>query len=109
MLKTIFLALALAIGFVAAGSHDAAAYPQFQLARDQTCTNCHVSPAGGGLLNENGLNVAEGISQWGTKHEFMYKKLEPPSWLMLGGDARSLAGYFQTPYRSLAGFPMQLE
>ncbi len=105
------LAIVVAIGAVVAfaGERRAQAYPQFQLARDQTCTNCHVSPAGGGLLNENGLNVAEGISQWGNKPEFMYKKLEPPSWLLLGGDLRALAGFFATPYRSVTGFPMQAE
>ncbi len=111
MKSILIAALALATGLLVfgAGERTAAAYPQFQLSRDQACTNCHVSPAGGGLLNENGLNVAEGISQWGTKPEFMYKKLDPPSWLLLGGDARGLFGYFQTPFRSLAGFPMQLE
>ena len=111
-MKSILLAaLVLAIGVVVFGARErtAHAYPQFQLSRDQACTNCHISPAGGGLLNENGLNVAEGISQWGTKPEFMYKRLTPPSWLILGGDLRALTGYFQTPFRSLAGFPMQGE
>ena len=41
---------------VAAMAGTAAAYPQFQLSRDQTCTGCHLSPAGGGLLNENGTH-----------------------------------------------------
>ena len=58
------------------------AYPQFQMSRDQTCTGCHISPAGGGLLNENGLTTAEAISQWGTAPEFFYGKIPTPSWLV---------------------------
>ena len=53
----------------------ASAYPQFQLSRDQTCSGCHLSPAGGGLLSENGLNTADAMSQFGTSPEFMYGKL----------------------------------
>jgi hypothetical protein len=60
----------LTLALVAALGGHAHAYPQFQLSRDQTCTGCHLSPAGGGLLNENGLNAAEAISQWGTPAGF---------------------------------------
>jgi hypothetical protein len=87
----------------------AEAYPQFQLSRDQTCTGCHVSPAGGGLLNENGLATAETISQWGTAPEFFYGKIPRPDWLMLGGDLRGASGYVQSPEQLLATFPMQIE
>jgi hypothetical protein len=85
------------------------AYPQFQMSRDQTCTGCHLSPSGGGLLNENGLTTAEGISQWGTAPEFFYGKVPTPSWLVLGGDLRGASGYVQTPEKLLASFPMQIE
>jgi len=85
----------------------AAAYPQF-LSRDQTCTGCHISPAGGTLLNENGLSTAETISQFGTSPEFFYgAKL--PAWLTLGGDLRGAVGEFSTPDQFLYAFPMQLE
>lgn len=87
----------------------AEAYPQFQLSRDPTCTGCHVSPAGGGLLNENGLATAETISQWGTAPEFFYGKIPRPDWLMLGGDLRGASGYVQSPEELLASFPMQIE
>jgi hypothetical protein len=87
----------------------AAAYPQFQLARDQTCTGCHISPAGGNLLNENGLSQSEAMSQFGTAPEFFYNKLGTPDWLVLGGDLRGAAGFFQTPEKSIAAFPMQIE
>ncbi len=85
------------------------AYPQFQLRRDQTCSSCHISPAGGGLLDENGLIIAEDISQWGTSPEFFYGKVPTPSWLVLGGDLRGATGYVQTPEMLLAAFPMQIE
>jgi catechol 2,3-dioxygenase-like lactoylglutathione lyase family enzyme len=94
---------------LAIASGNAAAYPQFQMSREQTCTGCHVSPAGGGLLNENGLAVSESISQWGTPAEFFYGKIPAPSWLMLGGDLRGATGYVQTPEKLFASFPMQIE
>jgi hypothetical protein len=90
-------------------SGTAHAYPQFQMSRDQTCTGCHISPAGGGLLTENGLATAEGISQWGTAPEFFYGKVSTPSWLVLGGDVRVASGYVQSPEKLLATFPMQIE
>jgi len=90
-------------------SGTAAAYPQYQMSRDQTCTGCHISPAGGGLLRENGLAVAESTSQWGTAPEFFYGKVPTPSWLVLGGDLRGAMGYVKTPEELLAGFPMQIE
>ncbi len=94
---------------LALGAGAAEAYPQFQLSRDPTCTGCHVSPAGGGLLNENGLATAETISQWGTSPEFFYGKIPKPDWLMLGGDVRGASGYIQSPEELLASFPMQIE
>jgi hypothetical protein len=92
-----------------AGAGTAHAYPQFQLSRDQTCTACHISPAGGGLLNENGLVTAETNSQWGTAAEFFYGKVPTPDWLTLGGDLRGASGYVQAPEKQLASFPMQIE
>src|SRR5262245_50663216 len=85
------------------------AYPQFQMSRDKTCTGCHISPAGGGLLTENGLVTAETISQWGTAPEFFYGKVPTPGWLVLGGDLRGASGYVQSPEKLLASFPMQIE
>jgi len=103
------LVMIAALAGVAALAGAAEAYPQFQMSRDQTCTGCHVSPAGGGLLNENGLNTSEGISQFGTAPEFFYGKIPLPSWLALGGDLRGASGYIQSPEKLLASFPMQIE
>jgi hypothetical protein len=85
------------------------AYPQFQLTRDTTCNACHISATGGGLLNENGLNTAEGISTFGTAPEFMYGKITTPSWLSVGGDFRGLSGFFASPQKYLLTVPMQAD
>lgn len=85
------------------------AYPQFQMSRDTTCNACHITPQGGGLLNENGLLTAETLSQWGHEPAFMYGKVQTPKWLQLGGDFRGLAGYFRTPRNYLLGLPMQAD
>lgn len=98
--------VALAIIFASARAY---AYPQFELSKDQSCSGCHISPSGGGLLSENGMVVAESISQFGTAPEFMYGRLKTPEWLALGGDFRGASGYLQTPQRYLVGFPMQAE
>jgi hypothetical protein len=99
----------LALVLVAGLGGVAGAYPQFQLSRDKTCSGCHLSPAGGGLLSENGLATAEAISQFGTAPEFFYGKIPTPAWLVLGGDLRAATGYVQTPEKLLASFPMQIE
>ena len=85
------------------------AYPQFQLAKDQTCSGCHLSPAGGGLLSENGLGVAGATSQWGTAPEFFYGALPTPTWLTLGGDLRGAGGFFDSVEKNAVAFPMQAE
>ncbi len=106
--------LALAVIVVAWSSATALAYPQFQLSRDQTCSDCHLSPAGGGLLSENGLVTAESISQYGTAPEFLNGLVSAPSWLALGGDVRAAAGWTRRydmngHTGALVDFPMQAE
>jgi hypothetical protein len=71
-------ALVISIALIAALAGRAHAYPQFQMSRDQTCTSCHLAPSGGGLLNENGLNLSESFSQYGTKPEFLNAAWGPP-------------------------------
>ena len=100
---------AIVVAVLVLASARADAYPQFQLSRDQTCAGCHLSPAGGNLLNENGLAVAETVSWKGTAPEFMYGKIPTPDWLVLGGDLRGAAGYLKTPEDVVAAFPMQIE
>jgi hypothetical protein len=103
------LILSITVVVVALLGGRADAYPQYQLSRDQMCTSCHLSPAGGGLLNENGLNTAEVASQFGTDPTFLNGLWTPPSWLALGGDFRAMGGYVRTPQQYLEAFPMQAD
>jgi hypothetical protein len=105
MHKAVVVILALAL--VGTASRRAAAYPQYQLSRDQTCTGCHLSPAGGGLLTENGYSVAETQAQLGDSSAFMYGLFKLPGWLALGGDLRSSTGYFKAVDSGFAFIPMQ--
>ena len=101
--------IVIVVGVLALASGRAEAYPQFQMSFDQTCSGCHISPAGGGLLTENGMNTAETISAWGTNPEFLNGAFDMPAWLALGGDVRAMWGYLQAPQRYLLGFPMQAD
>jgi hypothetical protein len=100
--------MALVLVVLAAG-RVAAAYPQFQLSSDQTCTGCHLSPAGGGLLNENGLGYAETQSTWGGKPEAAHGALAGPDWLTVSGDLRAGAGLVGGLTMHPGAFPMQAE
>lgn len=94
---------------VLSASRVASAYPQFQLSGDQTCTGCHISPAGGGLLNENGLAYIEAQSTFGGKPEAAHGALAGPTWLLVSGDFRGAGGFVQSRSGNAAGFPMQAD
>lgn len=105
MKTSIFVGSLLAILTLAGVAH---AYPQYQLSRDATCTGCHVSPDGGGPLNENGLAVAESSAWIQQAPEFMYG-MSKPEWLDLDGHVRSASGYVRPGVNSVAIYPMQVE
>ncbi len=88
----------------------ASAYPQYQLTKEQTCGACHISPVGGGLLNDNGELTAEDETQWGGNPAFLHGAFELPDFLSLGGDLR-VAGGAHSRGDGVAGsaFPMQAE
>ena len=109
MRTSVNIAGLIAVAFVGLASQRAEAYPQYQLSRDQTCSDCHISPSGGGLLSENGFQVAESFSQWGTAPQFMYDKIPVPTWLELGGDLRGATGFFSSPDNNFVAFPMQAD
>lgn len=104
------LGIALAALALVAVTGVAHAYPQFQLSREQTCASCHISPVGGGLLDDNGELTAEDDSQWGGNPAFLHGALTLPDWLRLGGDIRGAVGA-HNPGSGFgpAGFPMQTE
>ncbi len=110
-MKAALLSLA-SFALVAVLGGTAAAYPQLQMSYDQTCTGCHVSPAGGTLLNENGIAQAESLSKFGTAPEFLNAAFELPEWLRLGGDLRGAGGYLKyggSNETAVYGFPMQAD
>ena len=108
MSRAIVAALVLAL-VVAASASVAHAYPQLQLVKDQTCSDCHLSPAGGGLLSENGFAAAQSMSALGDDATLFWGKLGGPAWLAWGGDLRAAAGYEGGPNRQTVAFPMQAE
>jgi hypothetical protein len=100
---------ALAILVLSVLARVVAAYPQFQLSKDQTCTSCHIAPAGGLLLNENGLALAETMSTYGGAPEPAHGALVGPPWLLVGGDARAAGGLVWNRGPQPGAFPMQAD
>jgi len=100
----------IAAAVVVGGAGVAAAYPQYQLSREQTCASCHLSPVGGGTLDDNGLLTAEDESQWSGNSAFLHGLIDLPGWLRLGGDLRFAAGASDAGGGlGPAGFPMQAD
>jgi hypothetical protein len=88
----------------------AEAYPQYTLSRQATCSACHISPAGGGLLDGMGPVTAEDDSTWGGDSGFLQGKVTLPDWLKAGGDIRFAAGASDNGGGlHAAAFPMQVE
>lgn len=101
------LIAALALAATAGVVH---AYPQFQVSREQTCASCHLSPDGGGLLNEYGEMTAEDDAKWGGDPRFLHGAVELPEWFHLGGDVRAATGVTDPGGGIwIAAFPMQVE
>jgi hypothetical protein len=108
VIRALVVALLVALG-IAASASRAYAYPQLQLVKDQTCSDCHLSPAGGGLLRENGFAVAQAMSALGDDATPFWGKLGGPAWLAWGGDLRAAAGYDGGTNHRTVVFPMQAE
>src|SRR5262245_45199170 len=89
----------------------ARAYPQFQFSLGaERCGTCHLSPSGGGLLNDFGHDEAGSSVSAGGDGRFLHGLWQPPSWLALGGDTRLAAGDKQLAGRNeRLAFPMQLD
>ena len=80
--------LILALTLLVATAAVAHAYPQFQLSQETTCGGCHLSPAGGGLLNYYGRDEAGSTISRGGDGRLLHGAWEPPDWLAVGGDFR---------------------
>ena len=71
-------------------SGSAWAYPQWQFSSGTSrCSQCHYSPAGGGLINGYGRDAAgEDLSTWEGDGSFLHGAVELPKSLALGFDGR---------------------
>jgi len=106
------IAIPIAVAVILAGAvTPAAAYPQFQLALGvDRCGACHVSPAGGGLLDAYGRDEAGDTISTGGDGRFLHGAWEPPSWFQLGGDLRVATAIKTRGHESeLLAFPMQAD
>lgn len=91
----------------------AAAYPHFQLASGSSrCSQCHVAPAGGGLLTPWGQDEHGDTIARGGDGRFLHGAIQLPGWLQLGGELRiavlanDVGG---SEGAELAAFPMQAD
>jgi len=97
------------IGF----ARGAAAYPQFQFSSGTSkCSQCHFSPAGGGLLSSWGRSESGDTISMAGDGAFLHGVVSLPSWLALGFDFRFAGvrtddGTQQAP--RAAWFPMQAD
>ena len=53
-----------------------------------SCSSCHVSPSGGGVLTKYGRSLSEEMSTWSYENEGQFLYYGTPDWLLLGGDIR---------------------
>lgn len=77
----------------------AQAFPQMIAHGYTSCTACHISPNGGGLLSAYGRSLSrEVLSQTGLEGEenVLYGVVTPPTWLQVGGDLRILQSYMNS-------------
>jgi hypothetical protein len=98
--------------FYVALAGKAAAYPQFQFSSGTTrCSQCHYSPAGGGLITSWGRDESGDTLSFGGDGAFLNGAWTPPSSLALGADVRLAATRLDSadspPHNAF--FPMQFD
>jgi hypothetical protein len=96
---------------VASGRADA--YPQFQFTSGTNrCSQCHYSPAGGGLITQWGRDESGDTISLGGDGNLLHGAWSPPSWLAIGGDFRFAGTYSDDKGQEsprMALFPMQAD
>lgn len=89
------------------------AYPHFQLTSGSAqCSQCHVAPAGGGLLTPWGQGEFGDTIARGGDGSFLHGAITMPAWLQIGGDIRLAAlanDVGSSDGVEVAAFPMQLD
>jgi hypothetical protein len=113
MRRILFSALAAGLLLIGVGGR-AWAYPQFQFSSGTNrCSQCHYSPAGGGLITSWGRDESGDTISLGGDGAFLHGLWEPPSWVALGADVRLAAplynntGGYESPEWDV--FPMQAD
>lgn len=82
-------------------------YPEMIRHNYTSCTACHVSPNGGGMLTPYGRTLSsELLSQFGSEKQagFLHGFVNTPEWLGVGGDIRWAETYMNTPSVERAKF-----
>jgi hypothetical protein len=110
MRRLVFYAVA---GWLFLLAGRAFAYPQFQFSSGTgRCSQCHYSPAGGGLITSWGRDESGDTISRGGDGGFAHGAWTPPQWVALGADVR-LAGLYNNSggpaAPELAFFPMQAD
>ncbi len=92
------------IGVFAFSAPSAWAFPELIRRGYVSCTACHVSPNGGGVLTPYGRTIsAEVLSHAGTEEEARFAYfVDTIDHLDLGGDIRVLQAYVDTPTARMA-------
>jgi hypothetical protein len=90
------------------------AYPQWQISTGAVrCNQCHIAPAGGGLLSAQGRRVVgDDLSTFSGDGALLHGAMKLPGWLALGADLRGtfLVENAQAPRgTSPVAFPMEAE
>jgi hypothetical protein len=102
------------LGVLALGAAtEARAYPYLQLSSGSgRCSQCHIGPAGGGLLTPWGQDEHGDTVARGGDGRFLHGAIELPGWLQLGGNVRLAAlanDVGGSEGAELAAFPMQID
>lgn len=109
-MRLLFLLVALSPFTFVFSAH---AYPEMIRHNYVNCTSCHVSPSGGGVLNDYGRELSkEVLSTWSKDGEqaFIYGFLKSKENLKLGGDYRSAVIYQDQPsFKEIRGIQMQAD
>lgn len=92
-------------------SHEAMALPELGRHGYVNCTACHLSPAGGGVLNEYGREISkELLATWAKEGEqgFAYGLVSPPEALLISAYLRTLQVHKENT-ASRIGYPILMQ